>query len=119
MLTGLHGTLGFLILVAGLLFALVGGITAWLGRGGDAWVVRLRLVLEGILVVQVLVGAVVFISGARPTEWLHFVYGVAILAVIPLATTFASEAPPRARSGVLAVAGVVILLLAWRLLSTG
>jgi hypothetical protein len=119
MLADLHGTLGFLILVAALLFVLVAAITAWLGRGGDAWIARLRLVFEAILLVQVVVGAIVFLTGARPTEWLHLVYGIAILAVIPLATTFASEAPPRSRSGVLAVAGLVILLLAWRLLSTG
>jgi hypothetical protein len=119
MLVGLHATLGVLILAAGVLFALAAGSVAWLGRGGDVWVARLRLVLEFVLVVQVVIGAAVFLTGARPTEWLHLVYGVAILAAIPLATTFASEAPPRARSGVLAVAGVVILLLAWRLLSTG
>lgn len=115
----LHATIGFLILLAGLLFAVAGAIVAWLGHGGDVWIARLRLWLEAVLVVQVVIGALVFLTGARPTEWLHLVYGVVILAVIPLATTFASDAPPRARSGVLAVAGVVILLLAWRLLSTG
>lgn len=115
----LHGTLGMLALVAALLFALAAALVAWLDRGGDAWIARLRLALEAILVVQVLIGLVLFLAGARPSEWLHFVYGLGILAAIPLATSFASDAPPRARSGVLAVAGVVVLLLAWRLLSTG
>ncbi len=71
------------------------------------------------LVVQVLVGVLLYVGGSRPLEPLHLLYGVAILAVLPLASSFAADAPPRPRSGVRAVAGLMVVLLAWRLLSTG
>jgi hypothetical protein len=114
-----HATLGIAVAGVALLFVLVAGITAWLDRGGHAQIVRLRLGVQALLAVQVVLGALLYLTGARPAEVLHLVYGVAILGVLPLATTFASDAPPRARSWVLAVAGLLILLLAWRLLSTG
>jgi len=46
-------------------------------------------------------------------------YGVLVAGVLPLANVFSSEAPAKARSGVLAVAGVVTLGLLWRLVRTG
>jgi heme A synthase len=115
----LHATLGIVVMAAALLFVVLAAASAWLLQRGYAQIDRLRLIMEGLLIVQVVVGAIVFISGSRPGEWLHLVYGIAILAALPLAASFASEAPPRPRTGVFAVGGLVILLLAWRLLSTG
>ncbi len=114
-----HATLGMVVVTAALLFTLSAAIIAWLDRGGHDWIVRLRWAVEALLVIQVGIGALTYVAGSRPGEWLHLVYGIVILAVLPLASTFASEAPPRARSWVLAVGGLVIVLLAWRLLSTG
>lgn len=114
----LHGLLGSLVMVAAALFAVGGGIAVWLDRG-HAWVRRGAILLIAMLLVQVLVGAIVYASGTRPREGLHLLYGVAILGVLPLAFSFASEAPPRPRSGVMAIGGAITLLLAWRLLSTG
>lgn len=118
-MTHWHATLGIVVVGVALLFALIAGATAWLDRGGHAQIVRLRLGVQVLLVIQAVLGVVLYLTGNRPGEVLHLVYGVAILGVLPLATTFASDAPPRARSWVLAVAGLLILLLAWRLLSTG
>ena len=114
----LHASLGPIVAIAGLAFAIVAGVSAWL----DRWhlvVRRLAPVLGGLLVLQVALGAIVLLSGARPSEGLHLLYGIVILAVLPLAASFAAEAPPRPYSGVLAVGGLVVLLLAWRLLATG
>ena len=94
------------------------GVAAWLDRG-HVWIRRGALLMMALLVGEVLVGGVVYLGGARPGEALHLLYGIAVLAVLPIASTFASDAPPRASSGVLAAAAAVVLLLAWRLLSTG
>jgi heme A synthase len=118
-MTQWHATLGIAVAGVALLFVLVAAVTAWLDRGGHAQIMRLRLGVQALLAVQVVLGGLLYLTGARPGEVLHLVYGIAILGVLPLATTFASDAPPRARSWVLAVAGLLILLLAWRLLSTG
>ena len=88
----------------------------------DRWHEGVRIiagVAVGGFVLQVIIGLVVMIGGESPADGLHLLYGVGLVAVVPLALSFASDAPRRARSGVLVVAGLVALLLAWRLLVTG
>lgn len=114
----LHASLGPIVMGIGALFALGAGIASWLDRG-HLLVRRAGFAVGALLLIQVAFGALVYLSGARPGEGLHLLYGIVILAVLPLASSFAADAPPRAHSGVLAVAGLVVVLLAWRLLSTG
>lgn len=114
----LHAALGPIVMGVAALFALGAAIASWLDRG-HRLVRRAGLVLGVLLLIQVALGALGYLSGARPGEGLHLLYGIVILAVLPLASSFAADAPPRAHSGVLAVAGLVVVLLAWRLLSTG
>lgn len=88
-------------------------------RGGARWVDQLRTVVLAVVAVQAAIGAVAYLGGSRPAEPLHVVYGLAALAILPLAGTFASEAPPRPRAWVLVAALAILLVLAWRLSSTG
>ena len=88
-------------------------------RGGSSWTDRLRIGLTVLIGLQVLGGVVLFASGARPRESLHLLYGLAALGIVPLAATFASEAPPRPRAWVLATACLILVVVAWRLASTG
>jgi nitrate reductase gamma subunit len=88
-------------------------------RGGSPWTNRLRIVLTVVISLQVLAGLVLLATAVRPRESLHLLYGLAALAILPLAGTFASEAPPRPRAWVLAVACLILLVVAWRLASTG
>ncbi|HEX5396827.1 MAG TPA: hypothetical protein VFX74_07000 [Candidatus Limnocylindria bacterium] len=114
----LHAILGSVVMAAAAVFVIGAGSAGWLDRS-HSLVRRAAWVLVGVLVIQVLIGAILYLGGSRPAEGLHLLYGVAILLALPFASSFASEAPPRSYSGVLAVGGLVILLLAWRLLSTG
>jgi hypothetical protein len=116
-LTTLHAMGALVVFAAAVLVAL--GVTAAGLRGGAAWVDAARNVVLGIVVLQAAIGAVAYLGGSRPAEPLHFVYGLAAIAVLPLAATFASEAPPRPRAWVLVVALAILLVLAWRLASTG
>lgn len=86
---------------------------------GAGWVDRLRAALAILLVAEAAIGAVLFIRGARPAEWLHLVYGVAALAVLPLAGSLAIGRSPTARTAVIAGGALVALILLWRLVSTG
>ena len=114
----LHQLLGTAVPIVAALYVVVALLAAWLDRWHPA-VARSGAAITGLLAIQALVGAVRYLSGARPAEGLHLLYGLVIIGVLPIAATFASEAPPRSRSIVSAIGGGVILLLAWRLLSTG
>ena len=113
-----HAAGGMLLFGVAAAFALASLAGTILGRAGAAleWA---RRILTYLLVLQVLVGALLFAMGDRPAEAIHIFYGVAAVGALPLADAFSSEAPAKARAGVLTVAAVVTLGFLWRLLSTG
>lgn len=113
----LHAIGATIVLGAILITAAASAVLAL--RGGSSWTDWLRYALTAIIGLQVAVGALLYLAGARPREELHLLYGLAALAILPLAGSFASEAPPRPRAWVLAATCLVLLLLAWRLASTG
>ena len=113
----LHSSGAALVLGAVVLTGLAASIMAM--RGGSPWADRLRIGLTLVIGLQVLVGLALFATGARPSESLHLLYGLAALAILPLAGTFGSEAPPRPRAWILAAACLILLAIAWRLASTG
>ena len=114
----LHLLGGFAVLAMAAILTLVSAGVALVDRGHEL-VPRLAGVGLAVFLVQGLVGVFLLLSGVGPSEWLHVVYGVVLAGVVPLASSFTSEAPPRARSWVFAGIGVVALLLAWRLFGTG
>lgn len=117
-MSDLHAAAGMLTVGATALFLLSAAIAALLDRWHEGARILAGVVL-GAFVVQSGIGLLVLIGGEEPQEGLHILYAVGLVAVVPLALTFASEAPRRTRSAVLAIAGMAALLLAWRLLVTG
>jgi len=114
----LHEVGGLVALVAGGLFVVTAAVAAWRDLGHEI-VRRLALVLVAVFGVVAAVGLAILASGGSPADGLHLLYGAVLIGVLPLGLSFASEAPPRSRSGVLAIAGVAALLIIWRLFSTG
>ena len=57
------------------------GAVAWLRGEPSVWFWYLLRVAQVIVVVQVAVGLWLLISGNRPEEELHYLYGIAILVV--------------------------------------
>jgi hypothetical protein len=114
----LHAAAGMFTFGATALFLFSATVAALLDRWHEGARILAGVVL-GAFVVQSGIGLVVLIGGEEPQEGLHILYAVGLVAVLPLALTFASEAPRRSRSAVLAIAGLAALLLAWRLLVTG
>lgn len=117
-MSGLHGVAGMLTLVAGGLLVLAAAIAVIL----DRWHEGVRLlagVTVGAFVLQVIIGLIVLVGGESPRDGLHLLYGAGLVAVIPIALSFASDAPRRARSSAILAAGLVALLLAWLLFATG
>ena len=116
-MTQLH-SLGTSI-VLGAVLATAGLATLAALRAGSPWVERLRLGLSLIIGLQALTGVLLLLAGVRPRETLHLLYGAAALAILPLAGTLASEAPPRPRAWALVGACLLMLVVVWRLASTG
>ena len=87
--------------------------------GAQPWFEWARRALTFLLLLQLGLGALLFATGDRPAEGIHVLYGVLVAGVLPLAQTFSSEAPAKARAGVLAVAAAVTFGLLWRLAGTG
>jgi heme A synthase len=114
----LHESGALVALGAGALFAAVAAAAAWRDTRHEL-VRRLALGLVAVFGVVAALGLVILASGESPADGLHLLYGAVLVGAVPFGLTFASEAPPRARSGVLAVAGLAALLIIWRLFSTG
>lgn len=114
----LHALGAVVILAALALLAIGSGVSAWQDRWHRPAELLRRAVL-GLIGLQVVIGGVLWLSGERPREPLHLLYGIGILALIPLAESFAVDAPPNLRRGVIAVAAVIGLPLVWRLFVTG
>ena len=117
-LADLHGIGTLVTLLAIVAFGLAMAGIALLDRF-SGWLPRLRTGLLVVIGLQVLLGAATWLSGDRPAQDLHLLYGAGLLVLLPLAGSFAEDAPPRDRAAVFAIAAVVGVLLIWRLLSTG
>jgi heme A synthase len=79
-MNGFHATLGIVVMGANALVAAWGAI-AWLRSEPSVWFWYLLRVAQAVVVVQVAVGMWLLISGNQPEDELHYLYGVAILAV--------------------------------------
>ena len=114
----LHAAAGTGLLAGAAAFAVIGGILAVLGRA-PSWLDWLRIALVIALALQAAIGLLILAGGGAPTEQIHWLYGVVIVAVPVVAASFVEEAPPRPRAAAYALTGLIVAALAWRLAATG
>ena len=86
-----HIWVGISVVAANLVAGLWGGV-AWLRREPSVAFWYLLRVAQAIVVVQVLLGTGLLLSGREPEDGLHYVYGL-----LPLLVTFLAEG---ARAGI-------------------
>jgi heme A synthase len=81
---------------------------------------RSTLVLTEILfLVQGVVGTAMFVGGRRPHDGLHWLYGILLVIVLPIAASYTSGRDPRRESLVYGLAGLFMAGLAIRAFTTG
>ncbi len=81
---------------------------------------RSSLVLTEVLfILQGLVGALLFASGRRPHDNLHWLYGILLVILLPIAATYTSGRDARREPLVYGVAGLFMAGLTIRALTTG
>ena len=79
-MSGFHATLGIVVVSANALAA-GWGAAAWLRGDPSIWFWYLLRLAQVVVVAQVGLGLWLLISGNQPEDELHYLYGVAILAV--------------------------------------
>lgn len=132
-LLGIHFFFVPVIILAGALTLIAGIILLVLRRGvADAdqpsspsaplvkRIFRWLLVATAILgALQAVVGGLIFLSGARPGDPLHFVYGGIVLLAIPIAYAYSDQKRTRRDIIIMVIAAVAIIGAAVRALMTG
>ena len=118
-LTALHATLASVTAAAGFALVASGGWAAW---RHDASSIRLVLLVRQVAliaaVLAVVAGGVLLAQGHRPHISLHYLYAFFALAAVPLAISLAARQPRRGAWYHLG-AGVLLLLMCFRLATTG
>jgi hypothetical protein len=116
-LVQLHAIAGLLVAVGCVAFAVV----AWISVGGVAAGLAggMRVTVAALAVMAGALGLALALRGNGPAEWLHWVYGAALVLVPVAAGTFVTDRSERGRSVALAVTGTLLAVIAWRAVVTG
>lgn len=117
-MAGVHATGGFALLAGSAAFFVFAVLCTRFPKWDRALSVAGHI-LAGLISAQAIVGGILYAQGRRPVEPLHFLYGAVAVAALPAARSFSSEAPPKAKAGVMAIAGLLVGAMIWRLFATG
>jgi heme A synthase len=92
MMVNLHGSLFIAVALYLLICVIWGFVLAIMRRPiGPSFRGSLRIA-EGLILAQVVIGAIVFVSGApRPEVGLHYLYGLVLVLALPAAETLAPQ----------------------------
>jgi heme A synthase len=79
----------------------------------------LLIVTAALGVLQAIVGGLIFLTGSRPFDSLHFVYGGIVLLAIPVAYAYSDQKRVRRDVIIMLIAAVAIIGAAVRAFMTG
>ena len=117
-MTGVHAVVGAVLVPALGVLALVAGFAA-ARRAPAPWTDRVRQAILGIVVAEAAVGLALAVRGAAPAEWLHWLYGGLLVAVLLAPAALDDRiGEDRRVPAIVAVLGIATLL-AWRLGASG
>lgn len=88
-------------------------------EAGGPRFVQLQAAVVAALVVGTVSGLAMLVSGNRPADGLHLLYGPLALVVIPLARSFIARASGRPTAGLFLAAFAVLGAVVYRLFATG
>ena len=74
---------------------------------------------QALVVVQALLGAALYIDGARATTFVHYLYGVTAILVLPFAWSYMRDRVPRQALLIYSLLAIFIAGLAIRGMTTG
>jgi len=97
----------------------VGLLTLARDRSPQPWLDRIILADLAVGALAALTGLALVLTGDRPRDTLHLIYGVIVLAVVPSTRYMARAGRWRRRAGWISVGALVGLVLVSRLAMTG
>ena len=98
----------------------VWGLVTYFRKQPSSGSFRATLVLtEALFIVQGLVGVLTFANGRRPHDTLHWLYGVLLVIVLPIAMSYVSGRDPRREPLVYGIAALFMAGLTIRAFTTG
>jgi heme A synthase len=98
----------------------VWGLLTYFRKQPSSGSFRATLVLtEALFIVQGLVGVLMFVNGRRPHDNLHWLYGILLVILLPIAATYVSGREARREPLVYGIAGLFMAGLTIRALTTG
>jgi heme A synthase len=102
------------------IFIGIWGLYSYFRKMPSSGAFRATLVLTEVLfIVQGVVGVLMFASGRHPHDNLHWLYGVLLVIILPIAASYTSGRDPRREPLVYGIAGFFMAGLAIRALTTG
>lgn len=132
-LLGIHFFMVWIILLAGALTLICGIVLLVLRRGvaddqqpANPMAPRVKLLFQRLLIatavvgaLQALVGGLVFLTGARPGDPLHYVYGGIVLLALPIAYVYSDQKRTRRDLIIMVIAVVAVIGAGVRAFMTG
>ena len=98
----------------------VWGLVTYFRKMPSSGSFRATLVLtEALFIAQGVVGVLMFALGRRPHDNLHWLYGVLLVIVLPIAMSYVSGRDPRREPLVYGIAGLFMAGLTIRAFTTG
>ena len=98
----------------------VWGLVTYFRKQPSSGSFRATLVLtEALFIVQGVVGVLMFANGRRPHDNLHWLYGVLLVIVLPIAMSYVSGRDPRREPLVYGIAALFMAGLTIRAFGTG
>lgn len=98
---------------------MVRGIIDWRNGTYSEGFRSMLFLTVGAGIAQALLGIILFLGGCRPNNLLHLVYGLIVVAAIPVAFTYANEKIGKRDLAILTFAAFAIVAAAVRALITG
>lgn len=114
----LHDRFGFIVTFV----AVVGALAAVAALLRPAWMPAVRAYLRltvAAVALQAVIGIVLVITGARPSQGIHWFYGAATLLAMPVAFAIGGRMSAREEPLWMAGGAVATVLLATRAITTG
>ncbi|MBF6590169.1 MAG: hypothetical protein IVW57_06505 [Ktedonobacterales bacterium] len=125
-LIGIHTAMVPIVLAAGGLTLLCGLVLYFMSHSDTTVPVGLRrtfhlllVITMGIGLVQTIVGGFLLLSGGRPGNQLHFVYGGIVLLAIPVAYVYSDQKQVRRDILIMSIAALAIFGATLRAWATG